>query len=227
METIRDTLTGVPIFSSLKEEYLDELLVITNRKQYKKNEVIFHEGDPGNVLFIIKSGSVKIALNDSEGKETILNILCEHDYFGEMSLIDGVFRSATVSAIEETEAIIIYREKFITLIRENTDIVLDMVTILCRRLRKTNEKVANLTFFDAYGKVAKVLLDLIEVKGVKDSKQIVIDTPLSRQELASMSGITRMTLNRILNEFQIRGCIKLDGKKIAIIDEAILKREIL
>jgi CRP-like cAMP-binding protein len=102
-----------------------------------------------------------------------------------------------------------------------------MVTILCRRLRKTNEKVANLTFFDAYGKVAKVLLDLIAVKGVKDSNQIVIDTPLSRQELASMSGITRMTLNRILNEFQIRGCLKLEGKKITIFNEAILKREIL
>ncbi len=227
MKSIINTLTEIPIFSSLKEEHLNELLLIANKKQFKKNEIIFHEGDPGNVLFIIISGSVKIALNDSDGKESILNILCENDYFGEMSLVDGVFRSATVSAIEDTIAFLIHREKFINLIKEHTDIVLNMVAILCRRLRKTNEKVANLSFFDAYGKVAKILLDLIEVKGVKDNNQIILDLPLSRQEMASMSGITRMTLSRILNEFQIRGCLKIEGKKITIFDEAILKREVL
>ncbi|HJP19093.1 MAG: cyclic nucleotide-binding protein [Gammaproteobacteria bacterium] len=227
MKSIINTLTEIPIFSSLKEEHLNELLLIANKKQYRKNEIIFHEGDPGNVLFIIISGSVKIALNDSDGKESILNILCENDYFGEMSLVDGVFRSATVSAIEDTIAFLIHREKFINLIKEHTDIVLNMVAILCRRLRKTNEKVANLSFFDAYGKVAKILLDLIEVKGVKDNNQIILDLPLSRQEMASMSGITRMTLSRILNEFQIRGCLKIEGKKITIFDEAILKREVL
>ncbi len=227
MKSIINTLTEIPIFSSLKEEHLNELLLIANKKQYRKNEIIFHEGDPGNVLFIIISGSVKIALNDSDGKESILNILCENDYFGEMSLVDGVFRSATVSAIEDTIAFLIHREKFINLIKEHTDIVLNMVAILCRRLRKTNEKVANLSFFDAYGKVAKILLDLIEVKGVKENNQIILDLPLSRQEMASMSGITRMTLSRILNEFQIRGCLKIEGKKITIFDEAILKREVL
>lgn len=97
---------------------------------------------------------------------------------------------------------------------------------LSRRLRKTNEKIGNLTFFDAYGKVARVLLDLIELNGKKTGKKIILNVPVSRQEMASMTGISRQTLNHILNEFQVRGCLEVDGKKITIHDENILKREV-
>lgn len=222
-----DTLRQVSIFHSMSEPHLKELARISVEKSYRANQVIFHQNDQGNILFILKTGAAKISVTDHEGKEVIFKMVYEKEFFGEMSLLDGFFRSATVTALKDSTALLIYRDAFIELIRENHSVVLDMLTVLCRRLRKTDEAITSLSFHDAYGKVAKVLLDLAESQGKHDRNTVVLDLNMSRTELSSMAGVARETFTRILNEFEIRGCLRMEKKRIVILDYAVLKRETL
>lgn len=221
------SLKSIPIFSSLSEVYLEELSEIMLEKTYRKNQVIFDQGDPGSSLIVIKSGLVKISLVDSNNHEFIIKTFSVHDFFGEMSLLDGGSRSATATAVEDTQALIIFRENFISLIQKTPSMALGMLTELSNRLRTTTENISNLTFFDAYGKVAQCLLDLADKVGKREEEGVAIQLTLSRQELANMSGLSRETFARILKEFQVRGCLKVQGKKITILNEKVMRREIV
>ncbi len=227
MATKIESLKNIPIFSSLSEKHLEELSEIMLEKTYRKNQVIFDQGDPGNSLIIIKSGLVKISLVDSNNHEFIIKTFSVYDFFGEMSLLDGGPRSATATAVEDTKALIIFRENFIGLIQKNPSVALGMLSELSIRLRTTTENISNLTFFDAYGKVAQCLLDLADKIGQREDGGVAIQLTLSRQELANMSGLSRETFARILKEFQVRGCLKVQGKKILILNEKVMRREIV
>lgn len=227
MVTKIQSLRNIPIFSSLSEKHLEELSEIMLEKTYRKNQVIFDQGDPGNSLIIIKSGLVKISLVDSNNHEFIIKTFSVNDFFGEMSLLDCGPRSATATAVEDCLALIIFRDNFIGLIQKTPSVALGMLTELSNRLRTTTENISNLTFFDAYGKVARCLLDLADKIGHREEAGLAMQMTLSRQELANMSGLSRETFARILKEFQIRGCLKVQGKKILILDEKIMRREII
>ena len=227
MVTKTESLKNIPIFSSLSELHLEELSEIALEKTYRKNQVIFDQGDPGNSLIVVLSGLVKISLVDSNNHEFIIKTFSANDFFGEMALLDGGTRSATATAVEDTKALIIFRDNFIGLIKKTPSVALGMLTELSNRLRTTTENISNLTFFDAYGKVARCLLDLAEKIGKNEGDGMSLELTLSRQELANMAGLSRETFARILKEFQIRGCLKVQGKKITIVDEKVMRREII
>jgi len=130
-----ESLKNIPIFTSLSEKHLEELSEIMLEKTYRKNQVIFDQGDPGNSLIIIKSGLVKISLVDSNNHEFIIKTFSVNDFFGEMSLLDGGPRSATATAVEDTQALIIFRDNFVGLIKKNPSVALGMLTELSNRLR--------------------------------------------------------------------------------------------
>lgn len=222
-----ESLKKIPIFSSLTEPYLEELSEIALEKTYRKNQVIFDQGDPGNSLVVILTGLVKISLVDSNNHEFIIKTFSANDFFGEMALLDGGTRSATATTVEDTRALIIFRDNFIGLINKTPSVALGMLTELSNRLRTTTENISNLTFFDAYGKVARCLLDLAKQIGKKEDRGMTMELTLSRQELANMAGLSRETFARILKEFQVRGCLEVLGKKITILDENIMRREII
>lgn len=221
-----ESLKGIPIFSSLPPEHLGELSKISLEKTYRKNQVIFDQGDPGDSLIVIMTGLIKISLVDSNNHEFIIKTYSENDFFGEMALLDGGARSATSTAVEDTKALIIFRDNFIGLIQKTPSVALRMLTELTNRLRRTTENISNLTFYDAYGKVARCLLDLADKIGKQEDDALTMQLTLSRQELANMSGLSRETFARILKEFQVRGCLKVHGKKMYILNEKIMRREI-
>jgi CRP-like cAMP-binding protein len=221
------SLKNIPIFSSLSAQHLEELSEIALEKTYRKNQVIFDQGDPGSSLIVIKSGLVKISLVDSNNHEFIIKTFSVNDFFGEMSLLDGGSRSATATAVEDTHALIIFRQNFISLIQKTPSMALGMLTELSDRLRTTTENISNLTFFDAYGKVAQCLLSLADKLGKREEDGVTMQLTLSRQELANMSGLSRETFARILKEFQVRGCLEVQGKKIVILNEKVMRREIV
>jgi CRP-like cAMP-binding protein len=220
-------LKKIELFSGLNGKDINRFLAISIEKNYRKGDVIFHHNDEGSSLFILKSGMVKVSIFDRNGREDILKIVHPYDCFGEMSLLDGYHRSATVTAMERSDALIIRREDFIALIKKHPDVALTMLALLCRRLRKTDEKIASLRFADSYGKVARVLLDISYEKGIKKGGGIVFDLNINRDTLANLAGVSRETATRILREFQDRGCIKISGRKVSILDESVLKREVL
>ncbi|MFQ5673023.1 MAG: Crp/Fnr family transcriptional regulator [Nitrospinales bacterium] len=222
-----DILKQVSIFSSLEDKHLEEISTISQKKSFKKHEVIFTQGDPGDTLFVLISGAAKISLIGADGKETTLSILYANDFFGEMSLLDGHYRSATVTALEPVKALTISRNDFIRLIKKYPTIILEITISLCRRLRKTSEQVARLTFSDASGKVAHVLLELATSEGKRENASIVLNLRFGRQELANLTALSRETLTRVLYDLQARGYLKLEGKKVTILNESLLKEEII
>lgn len=225
--TKKQYLKNVRLFSELYDEDIAKVADIAVEKSYKKGEVIFHEDDLGSTLFILKSGAVKISICGRNGREDILKIIYPGDYFGDMSMLDGKYRSATVTALEKTASLIMQREHFLTLINRHPHLAMNMLATMCRRLRNTDEKIASLRFADAYGKVARVLLDMAAEHGLREGERIIVKLNLSRQEFADLAGLTRETTARILAELRQNGCIKLEKRTVVILNEAVLRRELL
>ncbi|MGR3319947.1 MAG: Crp/Fnr family transcriptional regulator [Candidatus Anammoxibacter sp.] len=225
MDARIQTLKCISIFSALDEQDIAKIATVTDMKSYKKNRVIFNQGDTGNVLFILMSGLVKIFLTDKDGKENILKVIYKNDFFGEMSLLDGQFRSATIIALENSQALLIYREDLFKLIQRIPLIGYNMMVVLSRRLRAANDEIASLNFLDSHGKVARVLLAFITNRGKHKNGKVVIDLPISRQEMAEMAGVSRETFSRILNKFKVMGCLEVKGKQIIIINQETLKEK--
>lgn len=221
-----DFLRKVALFSELDDEQLEQLAGVVREQHYKKNVTLFHVDDPGNALFILKDGLVKITIEDQSGREIILRMLYPTDFFGEMSLIDDMPRSATVTTLEPSDAMLIYRDSFLNLIEKNPKILLNMTIVLSRRLRRVNELIRSLAFHDVYGKVARVLLNLAREKGRTTDDGTVIDLRLTQQELAELAGMSRETMTRTLRDFQQAGCVRIESGIITILEIGMLQREI-
>jgi CRP-like cAMP-binding protein len=223
--TNRAFLRQVNLFDGLSDKDLRELESMVRERAFRKNEVIFHAQEPGNALFVIKRGRVKISMGDRRGKEIILRIFEAGDFFGEMSLLDGEPRSATVSSLEPCQALVLSRDQFLKFVAEHPEVVMKMLTALSRRLRKADEKISRLAFADAYEKVASVLMDMVEEKKIPLSVGSEIPLSLTRKELAGTVGISRETLTRVLADFQRAGLVRIEHRRIAIVNPTKLKRE--
>jgi CRP/FNR family transcriptional regulator/CRP/FNR family cyclic AMP-dependent transcriptional regulator len=226
MLTYVDFLKKVPLFSELDEGELQQLAGVMREQHYKKHSTIVHVDDPGNALYILKSGLVKVTIEDQHGYEMILRILYPTDFFGDMSLLDGMPRSATVTTQEFSDVLTISRDHFLNIIEKSPKILLKMTSVVSQRLRKANELIHSLAFFDVYGKVARTLLNLAQERGRVTEQGTVIDMRLTQQELAELAGMTRETMARTLREFQQAGCIRVESGVISILALDMLRREI-
>jgi len=226
MLTHVDFLKNVPLFSELDDEELQQLASVMREQHYKKHTTIVYVDDPGSALYILKSGLVKVTIEDQNGDEMILRMLYPTDFFGDMSLLDGRPRSATVTTQEPSEVLTISREPFLSIIEKSPKILLKITAVLSERLRKANELIHSLAFFDVYGKVARVLLNLAAERGRATEQGTVIDMRLTQQELAELAGMTRETMARTLREFQQAGCIRVESGIISILEVGMLQREV-
>lgn len=224
-----ELLKGVDLFSALDDAQLDTIASMLIEKGYRKGDIILMEDDDSNQsLFIISKGEVKVVLTAEDGREAILASLKEGDFFGEMSLLDGEPRSATVRAVEESRLLTIRREDFLAAMKKQPDLALTLLGEMSRRLRKSNRQISSLALMRVYGRVAATLLQLMEERGVrtktKDGQSIIVvkERP-TQQFIADMSGTTRETVSRVLNYFQKKGYIVLDGKDLLILQEEELK----
>lgn len=213
------------LFSNLTEEELLQLAQIARERRFDRNQVIFYEGDLGGSLYIIAKGTVKIVMMADDGREHILGLLHEGDFFGEISLIDGRPRSATAIAQEKVSIVMVSRDDFIRLLRENPEMSLKIMVTLCERLRKTDKHVESLAFLSAPGRVAQVLLNWCERHAEGASTDIVIPHKMTRQEFASIAGTSRETLTRVLMDLQDDGLIRLEKSEIHIIDRYKLREK--
>lgn len=211
-------LSFVPIFSDLPEETLQKIEQIGSRKNYQKNEVVLMEEDAGTALFVIVNGKVKVSRASNDGREVILTILSESDFFGEMAILDGLTRSATCTAIDDSELFLIQRNDFLNLLREYPEISISLLQELTSRLRVADMKIKALSLKDAEGKVATVVLQLADDIGkIKQGKVEIEKLPL-QQDLANMAGTSRETISRTLHAFAKKGLIELEGSKLRILD---------
>jgi CRP/FNR family transcriptional regulator, cyclic AMP receptor protein len=211
-------LSYVPIFSELPEVTLQKIEKIGTRKIYNKNDVVLMEEEVGTALFVIVNGKVKVARSSNDGKEVILTILSDSDFFGEMAILDGLTRSATVVAIEESELFLIQRNDFLNLLREYPEVSISLLQELTKRLRSADMKIKALSLKDAEGKVATVILQLADDVGKIKHGMVEIERLPLQQDLANMAGTSRETISRTLHTFAKKKLIEVEGSKLRILD---------
>ena len=218
-------MRNVPIFAELEERELEKIAKLGVRQKYKKGNVVVIEQESGAALFIIVSGKVKIVRMDEDGREVILSIFGPGEFFGEMSLLDGMARSASVIATEKSELLMIHRRDFLELLHEFPSVAISLLAELAMRLRKADMQIKSLSLKDAAGRVANVVLMLADDIGIfRKGKVEIEDLPL-QQDIANMAGTSRETVSRMLNMFVEKGQIQLDGSKITINDYDAFRKE--
>ena len=216
MSASSDFLYYVPIFSDLPEETIESISQVGIKKTFKKDTIILMEEDESGALFIIVTGKVKVTRTSNDGREVILNILSEADIFGEMALLDGLTRSATVTAIEDSELFIIQRNQFLEFLKEHPEISIALMQELSKRLRTADMQIKSLSLKDAEGKVATVIVQLANDHGRIRQGAVEIEKLPLQQDLANMAGTSRETISRTLHSFAKKGLIELEGSKLRI-----------
>ena len=226
-----DLLKGVELFSELNEEQLGMIANLVIVKNYNRDETVVLEGDDSvQALYLIATGSVQVYMTGIDGRETILSFLERGDFFGEMSLIDGEPRSASVRTVTDAKLLVIHRESFLSLIRKTPEIAMALMSELCKRLRKANKQIGSLSTMSVSGRVAGTLLNLMQERGVRihtdnGNRVTVIHNRPTQQQLADMSGTTRETVSRICSLLVRTNAIAMTGKDIVIFDEDMLQEK--
>lgn len=218
-----ELLRDVPLFGGLNDEDLKRLADLMTEKHYPKDSVIVSAEDPGDALYVVSDGVVKVSLWSDSGREIILNTLSPGSFFGEMSLIDGEPRSANVTAIEDGLILRLGRREFLQVLRSYPSIAINVMTEICVRLRAADESIGNLALLDVYGRVARFLNELADEEGEDVPEGLLIKKMPTQQHVASRIGTSRETVSRALSEFQRRGFIEQRGKGLLVRPELEVK----
>ena len=218
--SMSDALAAVPLFAGLDADGLTSMTRGMRVRRFRRGETIFHLGDPGDALFIVMAGSIKITLPADSGDEAILATLRPGDFFGELALLDGAPRSATAVAIEATETYILPRDQFRELIATEPVMREALLATLAAEVRRLTHHVEELHFLDITGRLASRLARLAAESGARRlaDGSVQLAGPLTQGDLAAMIGCTRQSVNKLLGMFSEEGLIRLDRERIVILD---------
>ena len=224
MEKI-ELLQSVSLFWDLPKEQLGYIANQMIPKKYTSGEYFFLEDSEGEQCFFVIHGSVKVTRLSKDGREVILAILSEGEFFGEMSLLDGDARSANVIALEDTKVFTLNRQDFLNVIKENPLIAIELIKVLGQRLRKSDRQITSLSLSDAEKRIALCVLRIADEQGtIQRGLVSIIKMPI-QQDIANMSGTSRETVSRTLKLFETEGFITRDGRKLIILDYKKFGRE--
>ena len=220
LRSTSETLAAVPLFAGLDEDGLASLIRGMRVRRFRRGETVFHVGDPGDALFIVVSGSIKITLPADTGDEAILATLRPGDFFGELALLDGAPRSATAIAIEATEMYMLPRDRFRELIASEPVMRDTVLATLAAEVRRLTHHVEELHFLDITGRLASRLSRLANESGATTlpDGSIRLAGPLTQGDLAAMIGCTRQSVNKLLGMFTDDGLIRLERDRIVVLN---------
>lgn len=218
----REALAAVPLFANHDADALTRIAAVTQRRQFRRGEVIFHRGDPGASLYIVAAGRVKIMVPTDDGDEMVLTVMRPGDFFGELALLDGAPRSATAMALEAVTVWVLSREDLLGPLA-TTPAIAPLLAVLAQRLRRTDLIVEDLGYLDLDARLARALLRLADEHGAEGPEGTVIDLPITQTDLAAMVGATRPPVNLLLGAYQTAGLIRLVGRAIVLRDLPALR----
>lgn len=202
-------LRGIPLFSHLGAQEFHEVQRRIAEKKFQKNQIVLLEEDTANYMYIVYSGKVRVVHLGSEGSERILAVHKRGDVFGEMALLDAKTAPATVIAMEESEIGLISKETFQDFFLNNHTVLLQLVAILCRRLREAQLVLKAITLPDAEQRLRSILIHLSQLHGVRDSRGVVITIRLTHKELAGYTSVSRETVTRLLHRMVQEGDLEM------------------
>ena len=195
-------LRSVPLFSSLSDAELDLVGQSARQVTYPGRSVVFHEGDRGDFLLVLLTGRVKVSLVGEAGKEMTLRQLRPPTFLGEMALLDGSPRSATVTALEKTTCVLLGRDEFLTLMRGHGELMIRVLQHLTSSLRSATEQIRSMSMYDVHGRVVRGLLQLTQERGNRGQTRIVIEKVPSHRELGELINCSRETVSRAMKSLE-------------------------
>lgn len=207
-------LKNVPLFATLPEDQLLLLTKVLNREHFSKNQVIFKAGETTQMLYVVISGRIKVAMGDDDGKEVVLAMLGPGEYFGEMALLDGGSRSANVVALSACELLSLTKDEFTKCLENNFSMTMMVMRGLVKRLREADKKISSLALMDVYGRVARLLLEMAE--SVDGQRAIV--RKIARKDIGNMIGASREMVTRVMKDLETRGMIEINAESIILKD---------
>lgn len=217
-ETAREALRACGLFGAADDPMLDAVARVLRTRRFRRGETIFHQDDPGDALFIVASGSVKVVLPSDEGAEpAIVAILSRGEFFGELALLDGAPHSATVVAVEPAETLVLHRDAFLELVDLDAGLRRALLASLAAEIRRLTGHVEDLHFLDLPGRLASRILRLAANAGAT-SGEARIAWPYTQSELAGMIGGSRQSVNRLLADLSEQGLVRLERDHLVIAD---------
>ena len=211
-------LARVPLFEGLDQEAQMRLFSMMGQTTLRRGENLFEEGDDGDRLYIVAEGKIKLSHQSSDGRENLLAVLGPGEILGELTLFDPGQRSTTATAVSPARLVFLNHIDLMVFLEDNPSLAKHMLKALAKRLRRTNEALADLVFSDVPGRVAKALLDLADRFGIRTEDGIHVPHDLTQEELAQLVGASRETVNKSLAEFVNRNWIRLEGRAVTLID---------
>ena len=211
-------LSSIPFFSELEPDALTTLASKMRLRKFRRNQPIFDQGDPGDCLFIVSAGRVKLFIETGDGGQLTILHCGVGECFGEMAVLDGQSRSASAEAMEPTEAWIVTRETFVDLIRHNPRSSLALISFLCAKLRTNLDRMEDFIFRDAYHRIGRQIIRMAPAR-VNGSSSISI----TQDELARLVGISREHVNRVLSDLSSIGYIATGRGKIDILNNVAME----
>lgn len=210
-----------PLFSDLDSHELEAVAAIARSREYSKGDVIIHAEASGDVFCLIEEGKVKITMVSPDGKEIILSMFGEGEFFGEMAILDDEPRSASVIAVDTVRLQTIFKDDFLNLLRDNFGITKKILAELSGRLRTASHRIESLATMDVYGRLARYFLDLAEKEGKEDGRgYLAIERP-THQAIANTIGTSRETVSRLMHDLIERKLLLEEGRTIYLRTSAI------
>ena len=211
-------LAEIGVFRSLHPQDRQMIASLLKPKSFSANETIFMEGEEGRGMYLIRSGKVKICVNDEQGNELIFTYLSSGNILGEIAILDGLPRSATAIAVTHTNTFYLDRKDFLEFLKTSPQACIDIIVSLCKSLRRVSTHLEEVSFLNVSGRVARNLISMSAGVGFPSTCAI------SQEELAKVVGASRVMVNKILNSFVELGFIAVARKKITILNERELNR---
>ena len=207
-----------PLFSALDDASAATLRASMNGIKISKGQVLFKEGDPGDKLFVVVEGKLKLGTSSGDGRENLLSILGPGEMFGELSLFDPGPRTATATAVVDSKLLALANDQVIGWVTAHPHVSLQLLKRLSQRLRRANDVLSDLVFADVPGRVAKAIIELGERFGTKKDDGLHVNHELTQEELAQLVGASRETVNKALADFASRGWVKLEPRAVIVLN---------
>ncbi|MFM8514971.1 MAG: Crp/Fnr family transcriptional regulator [Actinomycetota bacterium] len=219
-----EVLSASPLFAALDDEGARALRETLVEKHVLKGQILFEEGEPGDRLYVILDGKVKLGHSSPDGRESLMAVLGPGEMFGELSLFDPGKRAATATALTDASVLELSNEQLMPWLAGRPEVAAALLQALARRIRRTNEAMADLVFSDVPGRVAKALMDLGEKFGTVTPEGLLVTHDMTQEEIAQLVGASRETVNKALADFTQRGWIRLESRQVVILDVERLRR---
>lgn len=217
-------LSSINIFSDLSDNELENLHKVFKPRNYLKNSMIILEEEYGDLVFVVKTGTIKITRVNDEGKEVILALLGPGEIFGELAILDGEARSANALAQENCQLLAINKEDFLDILKHNFSISYSLMCELAKRLRKSDQQIEALSLSDAEHRIGVSLLNLAEDMGVIRKGKVTIQNLPFQQDIANMAGTSRETVSRVMKILENKDMISKEGHTLVIPDYSFFKQ---